>query len=364
MKRMAKKPWGLSINEAYQPSVAILVPVHNEEKVIQLKLKNLERVDYAADKTEILIVDDASTDRTLAEIDAYRTNNSHMKIRIFSKKEHLGKTNCMNLALKSVNAEVVIVSDADCFWPSNILEKGLPYLSDPTVGAVAGSELLLNPQSSWVTVGEEFFDETITSMRVGESKVHSTIFSYGGFSAYKQAILHEFDHAVDDAGTALNLIQRGYRTLLLSEVGFYTPFPTLWKNKIALKIRRTSQLQHLWIRCLKLLVKGKLKLSKKIAIPDIILFIFNPPLLLAIAVVSVLAFVQNPAFLAIWILFFIPVFLFQKTRKIIFQVLENNFIALAALTTFFRKRGFAMWNTVQESRLLITEEMLKQKDLV
>jgi hypothetical protein len=215
-----------------------------------------------------------------------------------------------------------------------------------------------------VTAGEEFFDKTVTSMRVGESKVYSTIFSYGGFSAYKHAVLDEFDHAVDDAGTALNLVQRGYRTLLLSEVGFYTPFPTSWKNKITLKIRRTSQLQHLWIKCLKLLVEGKLKLPKRIAIPEIILFILNPPILVALAMVSVFAFVQNPAFLAVCILFFIPAILFQKTRKIILQVLENNFIALAALTTFFRGRSFTLWNTVQESRLLITEEMLKQKDLV
>jgi cellulose synthase/poly-beta-1,6-N-acetylglucosamine synthase-like glycosyltransferase len=364
MKQMTKKPWDLSTNEAYTPSIAILVPVHNEEKIIQLKLKNLDKVDYAIDKTEIIIVDDASTDTTLAEIEAYMTSKSHKRIRILSMQEHLGKTNCMNLALKSVNAEVVVVSDADCFWPSNILKKSLPYLCDATVGAVAGSELLLNPKSSWVTVGEELFDKTVTSIRVGESKVYSTIFSYGGFSAYKRAVLDEFDHAVDDAGTALNLVQKGFRTLLLSEVGFYTPFPIAWKNKIALKIRRTSQLQRLWIKCLKLLVQGKLKLPKRIAIPEILLFVFNPPLLVALAVVSVFAFALNPVFLVFFLFLFILALLLQKTRRIMFQVLENNFIALAALTTFFRKRSFLLWNTVQESRLLLTEEMLKQKDLI
>jgi cellulose synthase/poly-beta-1,6-N-acetylglucosamine synthase-like glycosyltransferase len=364
MNQMTKKPWGLSTNEAYTPSIAILVPVHNEEKIIQLKLKNLDKVDYAIDKTEIIIVDDASTDTTLAEIEAYMTSKSHTRIRILSMQEHLGKTNCMNLALKSVNAEVVVVSDADCFWPSNILKKSLPYLSDATVGAVAGSELLLNPKSSWVTVGEELFDKTVTSIRVGESKVYSTIFSYGGFSAYKRAVLDEFDHAVDDAGTALNLVQKGFRTLLLSEVGFYTPFPIAWKNKIALKIRRTSQLQRLWIKCLKLLVEGKLKLPKRIAIPEILLFVINPPLLVVLAAVSVFAFALNPVFLVFFLFLFILALLLQKTRRIMFQVLENNFIALAALTTFFRKRSFALWNTVQESRLLLTEEMLKQKDLI
>ena len=33
----------------------------------------------------------------------------------------------------------------------HLSQKGLPYLSDPSVGAIAGLEMLLNPNDSWVT---------------------------------------------------------------------------------------------------------------------------------------------------------------------------------------------------------------------
>lgn len=361
---MAQKPWKLEFDENYRPSIAILVPVHNEEKIITLKLKNLSRVAYPAQKMETIIVNDASTDDTLKEISAFQASNPHLAISVFNHPEHLGKTKCMNLALKSVEADVIVVSDADCFWPSNILLKGLPYLSDSSVGAITARELLLNPQSSWVTTGEQFFDNTVQSIRIGESKIHSTIFFQGGFAAYKRVLLNEFDHEADDSGTALNIVQGNNRTLLIPEIGFFTPFPTMWRNKLTLKIRRASQLQRLWVRCLHFLVHGKLRMPKKIALPEIFLYIFNPLLFILLLAVSVLTFVQYPLFLAAFLLFLIPAFLIKRIRTTIIELIQNNCILLASLTSFVTNKGFGLWKPVQESRMFISEDALKQKNLI
>ena len=210
----------------------------------------------------------------------------------------------MNHALKSIDAEVIVMSDADCFWPSDILVKALPFLSDPEVGAVCARELILNPQGSWVTKGEQFFDSTVESIRIGESKIHSTVIFHGGFAVFKRDILDEFDGDVDDSGTALSIIQKDHRTLLLPETGFFTPFPTLWKNKLVIKIRRANQLQHLWAKCLKLMVKGKLRIPKRIAIPEIFLHIFNPLLFVALVATTFVGFTQYPLFFGAVLLVF------------------------------------------------------------
>jgi cellulose synthase/poly-beta-1,6-N-acetylglucosamine synthase-like glycosyltransferase len=263
-----------------------------------------------------------------------------------------------------VNADVVIISDADCFWSSDILEKALPYLSDPSVGAITAREFLLNPGGSWVTLGEQFYDRTVQAIRVGESKVHSTIFFQGGFAAYKRNLLFEFDHATDDSGTALDIIQKNNRALLIPEVGFYTTFPTIWKNKISLKIRRASQLQHLWSKCFNLLIRGKLLIPKKIAIPEIFMHIFNPLLLIVLGVLSVFTFVQYPWFLLAFLVILCPSLVIKKTRTTLIEALQNNLILLTALTSFFNNKGFKLWKTVQESRSLITEELLREKQLI
>ena len=365
-RNMSRKPWNVKIDQQYRPKVAIIVPVHNEEKAIQLKLRNLERILYPYDKFEIVIANDASTDRTMEEVESFKLRNNSLNIRVVSVEQHIGKTNCLNLALKSVDTEVVVVSDADCFWPADILEKTVPFLSDPDVGAVCAREMLLNPEGSWVTKGEEFFDDTMEAIRVGESKIHSTIVFHGGFAVFKRSALDEFDPEVDDSGTALGIIQKEQRTLLLSETGFFTPFPTIWKNKLSIKIRRAIQLQHIWAKCLMLMLKGKLKIPKRIAIPEIFLHIFNP--LLLVAFVSLMIFgtimERNVIFLSGILLFFRASLLFKRSRTITLEVLQNNLILLAALSSFFNNKGFRLWKSVQESRSFITEETLRRNDLV
>lgn len=208
MKNKASKPWNLNIDENYKPSISILVPIRNEEKTIKLKLENLRKVTYPTDKVETILVNDASTDKTLDEINDFVKRNNGFDMKVLNRTEHRGKTSSLNFALKHAKGEIIVLSDADCFWPADVLMKALPYLSDSNVGAVAGRELLLNPQVSWNIKAELFYDSTVQSIRIGESKVHSTIFFQGGFAAYKRALLDEFDNETDDSGTAFNIVQK------------------------------------------------------------------------------------------------------------------------------------------------------------
>ena len=286
------------------------------------------------------------------------------KITIFDSKEHSGKTACLNKALKTVKADVVVISDADCFWPHDILTKALYYLSDPNVGAVTGREYLLNANDTWVTMGEQFYDNTVQAIRIGESKVHSTIVFQGGFAAYKHSSLKEFNHATDDSGTALDIIQSNKRAILVPETGFFTIAPTIFKNKIAIKIRRASHLQKLYARCLNLFVHGKLAFPKRIALPEIFLHIFNPLLFVALVVLSIAVMIEYPV-LAVTFAFFVCAILgVKKTRTISIELVENNLILLTALTSFITNRRFKFWKPIQESRFGFTEQLLRDKKLI
>ena len=232
----------------------------------------------------------------------------------------------------------MIISDVDCFWPSDILTKALTYLSDPDVGAITARELLLNPQDTWVTLGEQFYDSNIQAVRIGESKLHSTIFFQGGFAAYKRSVLGEFNHATDDSGTALDIVQTNKRALLIPEIGFFTVSPTTWRSKVSIKIRRAGHLQHLWARCLNLLAHGKLAMPKRIAVPEIMLHIFNPILLVVLAVLSVAVMVEYPLLAVVLAVLVAGVFVVKRTRVTAFELVQNNLILLTALSSFLTKR--------------------------
>ncbi len=364
MKKRSAADWNLNIAKDYAPSVTALIPVHNEEKVIALKLENIAKVTYPEGKLEVVIVNDCSSDGTLKEVASYMAAHQEQKITVFDSKVHLGKVGCLNNALKQVQSEVVIISDVDCFWPSDILTKALSYLSDPSVGAVTARELLLNSADSWVTVGEQFYDSNIQAVRIGESKLHSTIIFQGGFAAYKRSAFKEFNGALDDSGTALDLVQTNLRTLLIPEIGFFTVSPTTWKNKVNIKIRRAGHLQHLWARCLSLLAYRKLAMPKRIAVPEIILHIFNPLLLVVFAVLTVAVGVVYPLLGLVLLLLVGGALVVNRTRVMLFELLQNNFILLLALSSFLTNRNFKFWKPIAESRDMLTEAVLREKQLI
>ena len=180
-------------------------------------------------------------------------------------------------------------------------------------------------------------------IRLGESKAYSTIKFEGGFCAYKKDTFDEFDHetGADDSGTALKVIQNNYRTILIPEVLFYTSFPTQFRGKYKTKIRRATQLMSLWLKCLGLLTKRRLLLPKKIAVPEILLFVFIPWVLLALEATTVAMIILFPfSILSIAVIVLI-IGLLVFARNIFFEVLIDNFI----LTVAFGKPF--IWSTIR-----------------
>jgi biofilm PGA synthesis N-glycosyltransferase PgaC len=362
MKRRAAKPWGLNIDQNYSPTVTILVPTYNEADVIDLKLDNLRKLEYPKNLTQIILVDSASRDETPEKILNFSKKHPEMNITVVKENERKGKSNALNNALKHATGDVIVVSDADCFLFPNILTKSLPYLADQTVGAIVGREVILNPNRSWVTKNESMYRDLMSNIRLGESKFYSTIIFEGGFSAYKRAFLEEFDAETgcDDTGTALNVVQKNARTILIPEATFFTAFPTTWKGKIVIKTRRASQLVQIWAKCLLHLLTNRLVLPKRIAVSEIFLHIFNPLLFASLAITTCLLVLHYPLILLALLL----IVLIPKTRNLFFETLQNNIILLSAFVSLILKRKFVVWKKADEARQEITRDLLESYKLI
>ena len=227
-----------------------------------------------------------------------------------------------------------------------MLEKALPYLADPTVGALSGRGVNENTSQSWTTKGEETYLNFTNMIRVGESKRFSTIRFEGGFCAFKKGTFKEFDRETgsDDSGTALDVVQHDHRAILVPEVLFTTYFPKELSGKLKIKVRRATQLIGLWSKCLKLMFKGKLKLPRSIAIPEFMLFLFNP-LIFAILFVTTLGVIISFPFS--WLTLFILLgvgTLLVFARRLFLEVLIDNFILLYALASFLSGRRYVSWH--------------------
>jgi cellulose synthase/poly-beta-1,6-N-acetylglucosamine synthase-like glycosyltransferase len=362
MAKSARKPWHLKTDPTYQPSVSIVVPTYNEGSVIQHKLQNLNRLDYPKHLIQLIIVDSASADDTSRKIEEFKQQNREVSFLLIEEKERKGKSAALNTALENANGDIIIVSDADCFWASDILKKALPYLADQNVGGVAGQERLLNPEQSWVTKTEFAYRENMFKIQLGESKLSSTVQFEGGFGAYKRKTLDEFDTETgsDDSGTALKLVQKGFRTIVLDEAVFYTFFPPTWRGKIKIKTRRARQFFSIYQKCFKLMINRKLMLPKRVFLPQAFFLLLNPFIFLSFVCLSILVLFQVP-FLTI---FPLALFAFPKTRVLLVELFQNNFIALLALFEIATGKKSIIWNKAEDSRQNFNVDTLRSHGLI
>lgn len=137
---------------SYQPSVSILIPAHNEERVIDRILHRMTELSYPKDKLQIVVINDASTDATgqIAENRAQKCG--YLKVlQRYNKGTHRGKAAALNDALRLCEGEIVLCFDADYYPQRDIVEKLVSVFVDPAVGAVQGRVIVLNEPQNVVT---------------------------------------------------------------------------------------------------------------------------------------------------------------------------------------------------------------------
>lgn len=345
LRHNARKPWNIKVDHSFQPEISVLIPVHNEEETIEKKLENVAAVSYPKDKMEVLVVDDASEDRTLERASEVIGRGLGFEVKIVQPGSRCGKAAALNAALKSVSKDLVIVSDADTFWPSDVLEKALPYLADSSVGAVTGHGVNRQSDESWVTRGEDEYLQLASIVRLGESKVNSTIRFEGGFCAFKREAFEKFDceSGSDDSGTALDVVQHRYRTIMAPDVVFYTSFPTSISGKLRVKVRRANQLISLWLKCLKLMFSGKLLLSKRIVLPNVFMFLVNPWVFLVLCMASVAHVLLFPFSVLSLLLLASVAILFIFARSLFMELVVDNLLLAYASVGYLFGRRYVSW---------------------
>src|SRR5574342_772127 len=89
------------------PIVTILIPVYNEESVIERRISNIFECTYPMNKLEIIVIDSGSTDKTRTIIHSKFQNT----VTLITEKERKGKANAINLALHLSKGDFVILTD-------------------------------------------------------------------------------------------------------------------------------------------------------------------------------------------------------------------------------------------------------------
>jgi mycofactocin glycosyltransferase len=113
------------------PMVSVIIPVRNREKDLAHCLRFLCNLRYPADRLEIIVVDDASSDGTLQVV-------AKFPVRTLAVNKRRQAPACRNLAARQAKGEILAFIDSDCVADPSWLNDLLPAFRDPAVGAVGG----------------------------------------------------------------------------------------------------------------------------------------------------------------------------------------------------------------------------------
>jgi cellulose synthase/poly-beta-1,6-N-acetylglucosamine synthase-like glycosyltransferase/peptidoglycan/xylan/chitin deacetylase (PgdA/CDA1 family)/spore germination protein YaaH len=120
---------------SYDPSVAVIVPAYNEAKVIVQTVTSLLACDHPGG-FEIIVVDDGSTDDTVARLERAFAGNP--KIRVLTQA-NAGKAHALNYGVARTSAEIVVALDADTVFARGTVRTLVRHFANPRIGAVAGN---------------------------------------------------------------------------------------------------------------------------------------------------------------------------------------------------------------------------------
>src|SRR5918992_1991664 len=116
----------------YAPLVSIITPTFQHEHFIESCLRSVQGQQY--DSWELIVVDDASTDRTPQIVESYAKRDS--RIRLIRHDANYGVarlSDTYNQALAQSRGELIAVLEGDDEWTPNKLSTQVPVFRDPRV---------------------------------------------------------------------------------------------------------------------------------------------------------------------------------------------------------------------------------------
>jgi cellulose synthase/poly-beta-1,6-N-acetylglucosamine synthase-like glycosyltransferase len=216
------------------PTVSVVVAAFDEEPVIERRIANLRALDYPAERLEIVVTSDASTDRTeeLAEAAGARV----------IRNPRGGKVAAQDHAVRETTSELVAFSDANSTWAPDALRRLVAPFADPRVAYVCGQ---LRLEAAEGGNREGLYWRFEMALRRAESLLGSVTGGNGAIYAVRRSEYVEVDPRFGhDLSLPYLMVQRGKRAVYEPEaLAFEKPTPT---NETEYR-RKVRMFEHCWL---------------------------------------------------------------------------------------------------------------------
>lgn len=221
------------------PLISITVPVYNEALHIQRKLEKILQWDYPAERRQILVISDASTDDTDKIVRGFEARG----VELVRLPKRGGKTAAENAALPHLRGSIVVNSDASIDVPPQSLKALITWFSDPTVGVASCRDVSVSSTAQEGNQGESGYVGYEMGVRRLETSAGGIVGASGCFYAIR---VHLHQHLVPEALSrdfAAPLVARryGFRSVSVEEAIAFVPRTTSLRREYSRKVRTMTR---------------------------------------------------------------------------------------------------------------------------
>jgi poly-beta-1,6-N-acetyl-D-glucosamine synthase len=217
------------------PRVTIVLVVHNEEKNLPSKLVNLTALDYPADRLEMVVVSDGSTDETNKIVSAWQKSDCRAVIL----PENRGKANGLNHGMAEAQGEIICFTDARQRIASDSLRNLVANFADPSVGCASGELILRDDVKTPSSDGVGLYWRLEKNIRNWEGLAGSTVGATGAFYAVRKELLLPLPEGtiLDDIYIPLQVVRKGSRVIFDPRALAWDDFTPSPKQEFRRKVR-------------------------------------------------------------------------------------------------------------------------------
>lgn len=357
------------------PFVSLVVPIHNEEKIICKKIENIEEMVYPSDKFEVVFVDGCSTDKTCKLIEDYSLK-SKKSIRLIKQEKRNGYTRAMIDGIVSSKGEIIVATDAASYYYPDALQHLTEHFEDPAIGAVTGKEIVLGGK---VELGggkelglhlEKSYRFFYDFMRKAETEIDSTPDSKGEILAVRKEICQSLfeklglsPNASFDSCVPYQAKLMGFRTIYDEQAKYYEYTPNSFSGRTTQQIRRATLLIGAMLLFKNMLFSRKSGKFGMLILPVHFMMDCVLPSVFWVGVASLVAATVLGALLVLpfWVALLLALAV-RKSRTLILSFTQSQFALTAALFRLARRRQSLFITSIPSTRYSSQTTPVKSND--